>query len=61
MLMPYIIRLDPGSKYGYVRKWAKPDSGEDVNLAYAFQWFLLAITLLLIYIIVNVKKIQDQK
>lgn len=59
MLMPYIIRLDPDSQYGYVRKWAKPDSGEDVNLAYAFQWFLLAITLLLIYIIVNVKKVQD--
>ena len=61
MIMPYIIRLDPDSKYGYVRKWVKPDSGEEVNLAYAFQWFLLAVTLLLIYIIVNVEKVQDQK
>ena len=58
-LMPYIIRLDTGSQYGYARMWEKPDSGENVHLAYAFQWFLLAVTLLLIYIIVNLEKVQD--
>lgn len=59
--MPYIIRLDPVSQYGYERMWSTPDSGENVHLAYALQWFLLAITLLLIYIIVNLEKVQDSE
>lgn len=58
-LMPYILRLDADSQYGYARMWEKPVSGENVHLAYAFQWFLLAITLLLIYFIVNLEKVQD--
>jgi len=60
-LMPYIIRLNPDSQYGYARVWHRPESGENVHLAYAFQWFLLAITLLLIYIVVNLEKFQDRK
>ena len=59
--MPYIIRLNPDSQYGYARAWEMPDSGEDVHLAYAFQWFLLAITLLIIYIMVNLEKVQDSE
>jgi len=59
--MPYIIRLGPDSQYGYTRAWDAPDSGEDVHLAYAFQWFLLAITLLIIYIMVNLERVQYQK
>ena len=59
--MPYIIRLEPVSQYGYARMWDRPDSGENVHLAYALQWFLLAITLFLIYIIVNLEKVQDSE
>jgi surfeit locus 1 family protein len=60
-LMPYVIRLNPESKNGYVRDWKIPGSGETLHLGYAFQWFVLAILVFVIYIIVNFKKVQDDK
>ena len=55
-LLPFIVRLAPNSDYGYVRKWKTNDSGEDVHLGYAYQWFAFAITLLIIYLIINTKR-----
>jgi len=55
-LLPYVIRLHPGSAQGFRRNWRTPGSGEDVHLGYAFQWFALASLLLIIYVVVNLKK-----
>lgn len=55
-LLPYIVRLEPDSGYGFERKWQLPGSGEEKHLGYAFQWFVLAITLVIIYVAVNTKK-----
>ena len=55
--LPYIIRLEPESGFGFERKWQLPGSGEEKHLGYAFQWFALAITLVVIYIAVNTRKI----
>ena len=57
-LMPYVLNLDSESQHGYVRQWKMPGSGEAVNLGYAFQWFAFAATLLIIYLVVNTKKID---
>ena len=55
-LLPYIIRLEPESDHGFVRKWELPGSDEKKHLGYAFQWFALAITLVIIFIVVNTRK-----
>ena len=55
-LLPYIIRLHPGSANGYHRDWRLSGSGEEKHLGYAFQWFALAAALVIIYIVVNLKK-----
>jgi len=55
-LLPYVVRLAPESDHGFVREWQLPGSGEDRHLGYAFQWFALAATLVLIYLLVNLKK-----
>ena len=55
-LLPYIVRLEPGSPHGYMRRWSEPGSGEEVNLGYAFQWFALATTLLVIFTALIVRK-----
>jgi surfeit locus 1 family protein len=55
-LLPYIIRLEPESEYGYVRKWRLPGSGETMHNGYAFQWFAFATALLIIYLLLNIKK-----
>jgi surfeit locus 1 family protein len=59
-LLPYIIRLEPLSEHGYRRQWRLPGSGEDVNNAYAFQWFAFATALLIIYLLLNIKR-KDEK
>ena len=53
---PYVFRLIPDSDYGYIRDWRLPGSGEEVHEGYAFQWFAFATTLLLIYLVMNIKK-----
>lgn len=55
-LLPLILRLDAGSGHGFTREWPQPGSGEARHLGYAFQWFALAVTLLVIYVVVNSKK-----
>jgi surfeit locus 1 family protein len=59
-LLPFIIRLEPESEHGYRREWRLPGSGESTNLGYAFQWFAFAAVLLILYLILNIKKIQGK-
>lgn len=56
--LPFIARLEPGSDHGFVREWTLPGSGEEKHLGYAFQWFALALTLLIIYVVVNFKRVK---
>jgi surfeit locus 1 family protein len=55
-LLPYVIRLDPASPTGYARVWPEPESGMERHMGYAFQWFALAATLLIIYVSVNLRR-----
>ena len=55
-LLPFIIRLEPESEHGYSRQWQAPGSGESRNTGYAFQWFAFATTLLIIYLVINIKR-----
>jgi surfeit locus 1 family protein len=57
-LLPFIIALAPAAKHGYVREWRLPGSGKERNLGYAFQWFAFAVTLVVIYLVVNLKKVH---
>lgn len=43
---------------GLKRQWVRPDTGVSMHLNYAGQWFLFAATLLVIYIVVNAKRID---
>ncbi|MFQ5661271.1 MAG: SURF1 family protein [Gammaproteobacteria bacterium] len=58
-LLPYVVRLDKDATGGFRRVWRLPGSGKAKHLGYAFQWFLLAATLLVIYFFVNLKKIEQ--
>ena len=55
-LAPFIVRLEKESPYGLIRQWTLPGSNEAMHLGYAFQWFALAATLLVIFIVVNLHK-----
>jgi surfeit locus 1 family protein len=54
---PYIIELKPDQANGFTRDWSPvfyvtPQR----NIAYAFQWFALALTVIIIYISVNLHR-----
>lgn len=55
-VQPFVVRLDPTNKSGgFVRKWPPPGERVSMHLGYAYQWFGFALTLFVIFIVLNVK------
>jgi surfeit locus 1 family protein len=51
-----LVLLDPGEPDGYVRNWTAPGFPPVRHIAYAVQWFALALTLLVIYVVTNLRR-----
>lgn len=59
-LQPVVILLDPSSGAGgYVRAWERLDAGIAMHEGYAFQWFAMAVALVILYVWVNIKKSSE--
>jgi len=58
-LAPVSVLLDAGAEDGYLRRWRPIEFGPDRHIGYAVQWFALALTLLIIYIVVNFRRSKD--
>ena len=56
-LLPFVVELHRSEPHGYEREW-RPHGGigPKRHLGYAFQWFALAATLLIIYTVVNLRR-----
>ena len=55
-VQPFVVRLDAKSTAaGFVRNWAPPGERVIMHLGYAYQWFGFALTLFVIYIVLNIK------
>lgn len=58
-LLPRVVLLDEGEPDGYERRWQfNAGVGPERHVGYAVQWFGFAVTLLLIYIFVNLRKVE---
>lgn len=55
-LYGYQLLLAPGVPDGFLREWEPRHLKPERHLAYAVQWFALGITLLIIYVALNLKK-----
>lgn len=53
---PFIIRLGKDENYGFVRQWAIVSMPPERHLAYALQWFAMALAILIIFLVLNLKK-----
>lgn len=51
------VRLDSASPYGYVREWQVAPFSPQRHLGYAVQWFALAVGMLVIFAVVNLKRL----
>lgn len=57
-LVEGLLWLDPAEPHGYVREWAQVDFPPERHYGYALQWFSLAATLLVLFIVVNLRRKQ---
>jgi surfeit locus 1 family protein len=44
-LQPFVLLMDPGDEYGFLRRWEPAEIGPGRHYAYAFQWFAMALVL----------------
>lgn len=58
-VQPVVLQLVRGPEDGLVRKWERPDAGEQTHRGYALQWFSLCAALVVIYVAMNVRR--DEK
>ena len=57
-LKPYLLLQTNDTQDGLIREWKFSQSPPEKSLSYAVQWFSMAAALLLIYLIVNTKKLK---
>lgn len=55
-IQPFVVRQDSALDDGLVREWEAPDLGITMHYGYAFQWFALAATIFVFYLVVHVKR-----
>lgn len=58
-LRSYQLLLDPGAPDGYVREWRPGGMGPDRHVAYAVQWFGLALTMIVIHVVLVSRNVRQ--
>ncbi len=53
-LQPVVLQQTSDTGDGLRRDWPRPDAGVDTHVSYAFQWYSLATTLLVLWLVMNV-------
>ncbi len=62
-IQPFLIQQDQAGAPddALVREWDPPDLGVDKHYGYAFQWYALAVLILVIYLVTHVKRKTEKK
>ncbi|MBS0358308.1 MAG: SURF1 family protein [Proteobacteria bacterium] len=60
-VLPFVVLLDPKESFGFVREWQFVTINPERHLGYAVQWFALAITLIILLIVYQVKNRREKK
>lgn len=60
-LQPVVIQQESALEDGLVREWDPPNFGVDRHYGYAFQWFAMATTILVIYLATQVRRNRHEK
>lgn len=59
-MQPLMVLQKNKVEDGLIRDWHRPDSGAAKNLGYAVQWFSLAVTVIIIFLVLNVKRTNSK-
>lgn len=55
-LQPVLIEQTSDTGDGLIRDWPRPDTGVGTHISYAIQWFGLAATIVILWLVLNVKR-----
>jgi surfeit locus 1 family protein len=55
-LQPIVLQQTGDFADGLIRAWERPDTGADRHRGYAFQWYALAMTILISYVALSFKR-----
>lgn len=58
-LQPVLLLQTSTQHDGLQRSWPRPDTGVAMHVGYAFQWYSLATTLAVLWLVMNVKRQHD--
>jgi len=58
-LQPVLLLQTSDLADGLRRSWPRPDTGVDTHVSYAFQWYSLAATLVVLWLIINIRRHRD--
>ncbi len=58
-LQPVLLLQTSEAADELLRSWPRPDTGVDTHVGYAVQWYSLAATLALLWLIMNVRRSRD--
>jgi len=58
-LQPVMLLQTSEQADGLRRSWARPDTGVDTHVGYAFQWYSLAATLVALWLIMNIRRYRE--
>jgi surfeit locus 1 family protein len=58
-LQPVLLLQTSAADDGLQRDWPRPDTGVETHVSYAFQWYSLATTLAVLWLVMNVKRHRD--
>ena len=55
-IYPYVLLLSPGEPSAFAVEWQAVTMGPEKHKGYALQWFAFALTLLILFVALNLKK-----
>lgn len=60
-MLPFVVKLTDDPKSGFVRQWQAIVMPPEKHIAYAVQWFLLALAAVIVFIVAQIKKTKKNK
>jgi surfeit locus 1 family protein len=55
-----VILMNESESDGYLRAWRPQLLSPDKHLGYAAQWFAIALALIVIYVVVNLRRPEEE-
>lgn len=55
-LQPFVLQQSNDTGDGLIRDWPRPDTGVATHVSYAMQWYGLAATLVVLWLVLNLKR-----